>query len=117
MAGGTTDIARELRAALSGEVLVAGDGGYDDARRISNGAVDHRPAVIVRCQTTADVQAAVRAARKHGMALSVRGGGHDWAGRSIGDGALVVDLTRMQDVAIDAAQRTADIGGAPPPAR
>ncbi|MFF2554974.1 FAD-binding oxidoreductase [Nocardia sp. NPDC058058] len=66
-----------------------------------NAQVRSRPAVVVRCQTTADVQATVRAAQSANLPLSVRGGGHDWAGGSIRDGGVVVDLTTMREVVID----------------
>ncbi|WP_338760952.1 FAD-binding oxidoreductase [Nocardia vulneris] len=72
----------------------------DAAATVWNGAVTNRPALIVRCETTADVQHAVHAARESGLALSVRGGGHDWAGRAIRPGGLVIDLTRMRQVSV-----------------
>src|SRR5215470_2111463 len=94
----------------SGQVLVSG-GDYELARTIWNGAVDHRPAVIVRCQTVADVQAAVRAAADYDVPLSVRGGGHDWAGRALCDGGLVIDLTGMRRVRVDPIARVATVAG------
>lgn len=72
----------------------------DASAAVWNGAVTHRPEVIVRCETTADVQHAIRAARESGLPLSVRGGGHDWAGRAIRPEGLVVDLTRMRQVSV-----------------
>jgi FAD/FMN-containing dehydrogenase len=80
-----------------------------DAAALWNGAVQHRPALVVRCETTADVQLAVHAARDFGLPLSVRGGGHDWAGSAVRPGGLVVDLTRMRQVAVDG--RVATVGG------
>ncbi len=74
-----------------------------------NGAVQHRPALVARCETTADVQLAVRTARDSGLPLSVRGGGHDWAGRAFRPGGLVVDLTRARRVTVDA--RVATVAG------
>jgi hypothetical protein len=65
----------------------------------------------MRCQTHADVQAAVRAARTHGLPLSVRGGGHDWAGRALRDGGLVIDLSGMREVMLDSAARVATVAG------
>ena len=67
---------RQLRASLRGTVLAAADAPYDAARQIWNGAVDHRPALIARCEDDQDIATAVRAARAHGLPLSVRGGGH-----------------------------------------
>ena len=98
---------RQLRASLRGTVLAAADAPYDAARQIWNGAVDHRPALIARCEDDQDIATAVRAARVHGLPLSVRGGGHDWAGRALRDGGLVLDLSAMRGVTIDPAARTA----------
>src|SRR5262249_17433679 len=91
-------------------VLVSGLA-YDESLRIWNGAVKHRPAVIVRCETAADVQAAVVVARRYQLPLSVRGGGHDWAGRSLRHDGLVIDLTGMRQVAVDVGSRIATVGG------
>ena len=99
--------ARQLRASLRGTVLAAGDAPYDTARQVWNGAVDHRPALIARCQDGKDITAAVRAAREHALPLSVRGGGHDWAGRALRDGGLVLDLSAMRGVTVDPAAGTA----------
>src|SRR5215813_14242339 len=101
----------QLRAAITGSVLSAADLPYESARRIWNGAVDNHPAFIARCAGVEDLQAAVRIAREHGLPLSVRGGGHDWAGRSVREGALVVDLSGMRRVTIDAAARVAHVEG------
>ena len=91
-----------------GQVLVSGLA-IDAARRVWNGAVDHRPALIVRPWTPGDVQAAVRAAREHQLPLSVLGGGHDWADRAVRPGGLVIDLSQMRRVTIDARTRTATV--------
>jgi FAD/FMN-containing dehydrogenase len=69
--------------------------------------VDRRPAVIVRCRDARDVAAAIRTAREHGLSLSVRGGGHDWAGRALTDGGVVVDLSVMRAVTVDLSSCTA----------
>ena len=99
--------ARQLRACLRGDVLAAADPGYDTARRIWNGAIDRRPALIARCADGQDVVAAVRAAREHDLPLSVRGGGHDWAGRALREGGLVLDLSAQRGVTVDPAAGTA----------
>ncbi|MFI7011955.1 FAD-binding oxidoreductase [Streptomyces sp. NPDC050145] len=109
--GETAAAERELRSALRGTVLVATDPSYDGARRIWNGAVEHRPAVIVRCADGRDVPAAVRIAREHGLPLSVRGGGHDWSGRALREGGVVLDLSALRGVALDPAAGTAEIQG------
>ena len=99
--------ARRLRSSLRGTVVAAADAPYDTARQIWNGAVGHRPALIARCADDQDVAAAIGAAREHGLPLSVRGGGHDWAGRALRDGGVVLDLSAMRAVTVDPATRTA----------
>lgn len=83
----------------------------DGAPFIWNAAVRHRPALVVRPRTAADVQEAVRVARDHGIPLSVLGGGHDWAGRALRDGGLVIDLSGMRSVTVDAGAGVATVGG------
>jgi len=92
---------QELRAALRGEVISAEDETYDEARRIWNGMIDKRPALIARCTGAADVIAAVDFAREHGVPLSVRGGGHNVAGKALCDDGLVIDLSPMRAVHVD----------------
>jgi FAD/FMN-containing dehydrogenase len=91
----------------SNKVLTAGNA-FEEARQIWNAAVTHRPLVIVLCETTSDVVWCVRLAVEFGLRLSVRGGGHDWAGRAI-QGELVVDLTQMRTISIDG--QVATVGG------
>jgi FAD/FMN-containing dehydrogenase len=107
----STTMATELRRGLRGAVWEQGDDGYDDARTVWNGAVDHRPAVVARCADAADVRTALQAARRHEVAVSVRGGGHDWGGRAIREGGVVLDLSAMRGVRIDPAGGFADIQG------
>lgn len=101
----------QLRQGMAGEVLVAGDAGYDDARRVWNAQIDRRPAVIARCTTATDVSAAIRFAVTQGLELSVRGGGHSISGASVVDDGLMVDLSRMNEVSVDPAARRARAGG------
>jgi FAD/FMN-containing dehydrogenase len=96
---------------FSGELLLPGAPGYEDARRVHNGMIDKHPALIARCRDTADVAAAVDAARESGAELSVRGGGHNVAGRAVTDSGVMVDLALMRDVAVDPARRLARAGG------
>src|SRR5580692_11120157 len=100
--------ARGLRAVMRGSVALQGDYDYVQTRRIWNGAVQHQPALFARCETPADVQAGVRSAREHGFPLSVRGGGHDWAGRALCHQGFVIDLSPMKrvDVSLDASVAT-----------
>ena len=95
-----------LQSAVSGGVLQPGDGGYEDARRIHNGLIDRKPALIARCQNTADVADAVRFARAEGLDICVRGGGHNVAGRAVADGALMIDLSPMKGIHVDPEART-----------
>lgn len=97
----------DFRAALRGQVLAAGDGGYDAARRIWNGIFDQHPALIARCADAGDVARAVDFARTHGLLLAVRGGGHSLSGQSVCEGGLMLDLSAMRAVLVDAAKRVA----------
>lgn len=105
------NIAEELRATLSGDVVLPSDESYDETRRVWNRAVQHRPAMMALCERVTDVEAAVRVARRHGLPLSVRGGGHDWLGRAVRHEGLVLDLTRMRGVVVDPHSRVATVAG------
>ena len=94
-----------------GQLLYPNDPGYDDARAIRNGLIDRRPALIARCQDTADVVAAVNLARDRGLLLSIRGGGHNVAGNAVNDGGLVIDLSAMRSVVVDPETVTARVQG------
>jgi len=96
-----------LASQLQGSILDARDAGYDDARAIWNGMVDRRPGLIMRCMTATDVVSAVRFARDNGLLVSVRGGGHGIAGNAVCDGGLMIDLSQMKSVRIDAAAQRA----------
>ena len=91
----------DLSAEITGSVLGPQDAGYDAARAVHNGLVDRRPALIVRCRTTHDVVAALAFARRAGLEVSIRGGGHNVAGRAVTDGGLMIDLAEMKAIAID----------------
>jgi FAD/FMN-containing dehydrogenase len=106
--GGNLD---ELRRAVAGVVLGPAEEGYDAARVCFNALVDRRPAVIVQCQSAADVAAAFDFARAHGLEVAVRGGGHNPAGHCILDNGLVIDLSRMLRVEVDAEARVARAEG------
>ncbi|MBB3176193.1 FAD-binding oxidoreductase [Variovorax sp. Sphag1AA] len=97
-------------AQIKGGVLRMGDAAYDEARKIWNATVDRRPALIAKCTSTADVQAGVQFATKHRMLLSVRGGGHHIAGNAVAEGGLMLDMSSMKTVDVDAAKRTARVG-------
>ena len=96
-----------LRDFVHGPVIGPGENGYDEARSIWNGAIDRRPAGIVRCAGVADVAAAVRYARERDLLVAVRSGGHGVGGHALCDGGLVVDLSPMRGIRVDPAARTA----------
>jgi FAD/FMN-containing dehydrogenase len=102
---------RSLRAQLDGTLLDPADVGYDSARRVFNRLFDRRPALIARCRNAGDVAHCIRFAREHGLLLSVRGGGHSIAGYSVCDGGLVIDLSPMRSVEVDAISHRARVGG------
>lgn len=94
-----------LRERLAGSILLPTDPAYEDARRVWNGTIDRRPALIARCAGVADVMAGVEFARQRGLPLSVRGGGHNVAGTALVDGGLVLDLSPMKGIRVDPAAR------------
>ena len=95
-----------LQSQLRGEVLQPGDESYDKARKVWNGMIDKKPALIVRCASADDVVAVVSFARENGILLAVRGGGHNVAGTAVADGGLVVDLSPMKGVQVDPERHT-----------
>jgi FAD/FMN-containing dehydrogenase len=98
---------QNFAAGLRGPLLRPGDGGYDEARKVWNGMIDRRPALIARCAGVADVIAAVRFARTHEILVSVRGGGHNITGNAVCEGGLMIDLSPMKSVRVDPLKRTA----------
>ncbi|TMC68303.1 MAG: FAD-dependent oxidoreductase, partial [Chloroflexi bacterium] len=84
---------RALGPQFSGALLIPGDDGYEEARRVHNGLIDKRPAVIARCRGAADVVDALMFARENGLEVSVRGGGHNVAGRAVCEGGVMIDLS------------------------
>jgi FAD/FMN-containing dehydrogenase len=92
---------------LRGRLVQPGNGEYDEARRVWNGMIDRRPALIARCAGAGDVMAAVRFARDHRLLVSVKGGGHNITGNAVCEGGLMIDLSPMKSVRVDPAQRTA----------
>jgi FAD/FMN-containing dehydrogenase len=95
-----------LAAELSGTVLRPGDDRYESARRVHNGLIDKRPALIARCRGAADVSAAVGFAHAAGLEISIRGGGHSIAGRCVTDGGLMIDLAEMKGIYVDPRAQT-----------
>jgi FAD/FMN-containing dehydrogenase len=101
----------EFRAQVAGRVIDESDPDYNSARSVWHGAVDHRPAVIVRCAGPDDVAAAIAFARAQGLEISVRGGGHNPWGVAIAEDGLVIDLSDLRTVSVDPSTRTAWCGG------
>lgn len=98
--------AADLGASFGGQLLKPADQGYDEARKVHNGLVDKRPALIARCRSVADVVDAVALATKLGLEVAVRGGGHNVAGRATIDGGIMIDLSPMKGVRVDPVGRT-----------
>ena len=100
-----------LRSTIGGQAVLDGDDGYEAGRRVWNGVIDKRPALIVKCAGPADVIAAVNFARDRALPVSVRGGGHNVAGTAICDAGVVIDLSAMDGVRVDAGAQTARVEG------
>jgi FAD/FMN-containing dehydrogenase len=100
------DAVENLKGQIQGDVLLPSDDDYDQARKIWNGMIDKRPALIVRCTGPADVIDAVKFARTHNILVSVRGGGHNVAGNALVDDGMVIDLSRMRGIHVDPKSRT-----------
>lgn len=100
-----------LREVFRGELVGAADPGYDAARRVWNGNIDRRPALVARCHGVADVRQAVSFARAEGLLVSVRGGGHSAPGYGTNDGGLVIDLSAMKGIHVDPGARIARAEG------
>jgi FAD/FMN-containing dehydrogenase len=100
-----------LNANLHGPLLRPGDAAYDEARKVWNGMIDRRPALIARCAGVADVIAVVKFARTHEVLVSVRGGGHNFPGNAVCEGGLMIDLAGMRSVRVDPVRRTARAEG------
>lgn len=102
---------RAFAGEFGGELLRPGDAGYEETRRVWNGMIEKRPALIARCAGRDDVVAAVNLARENELLLSVRGGGHNVAGQATNDGGLVIDLSPMNDVEVDPGRGLVRAGG------
>lgn len=101
------DFAKEF----SGSLILPGDREYDEARRLWNGLYDKYPAGIAKCSNSSEVRQAVKFVRENELLFSVRGGGHDYAGNSVCDNGLVIDLSLMNKVEVDAGKKTAQVEG------
>src|SRR5215471_10795102 len=97
---------QKFRPSLRGSSFCPGEPGYDATRSIPNAMIDRRPALIVRCSGAADVIDCVRFAREQDALVSVRGGGHSVAGKSVCDGGVMIDLSAMKGIRVDPAKKT-----------
>ena len=102
---------QELRARFRGELITPADAGYEAARKVYNGMIDRRPALIARCADVADVIAGVHFAREKNLLLAVRGGGHNGPGLGVCDDGLVIDLSRLKGIRVDPRNNTVRVGG------
>ncbi len=109
------DRLKALAATFSGVLLRPGDDGYEEARRIHNGLIDKRPALIARCLGIADIVEALGFARDSGLEVSVRGGGHNVAGRAVTDDGVMIDPSPMKGIHVDPKTRTGPPPGTPDP--
>ena len=100
----------EFRSRFRGTVLAPGDNGYDESRKVYNGMIDRKPALIAQCADVADVITAVRMAKTNGLRVSIRGGGHNAAGLGVCDDGLVIDLAPMRYVRVDPSSRHVLVG-------
>ena len=97
--------------AIFGRGFGGSDPGYDAARAIHNGLIDKRPALIAKCLNSADIADAVRFGRSEGLEISVRGGGHNPAGKAVTSGGLMIDLAPMRGTYVDPVRRRARVQG------
>ena len=101
----------ELSKSFLGVLYTPQSAGYNEARKIHNGMIDRKPSLIAQCKGMADIADAVRFARANDLEISVRGGGHNVGGRAVADDCLMIDLSLMKSVHVDAAKRTAKSSG------
>jgi len=111
MAKLAVDQVAKLRADMDGPVIVAENSDFDDARRVYNAGIDRYPAAIARCESAADVAAAVAFARAQGLEVSVRGGAHNTAGTAVCNDGLMIDLSQLNEVSVDPDGLRVSVGG------
>jgi FAD/FMN-containing dehydrogenase len=100
-----------LRAAMDGPVILPGDSGYDDVRRVWNADIDRQPRAIAQCTSAGDVSAAVRSAQDLGLEIAVRGGAHSMPGHSVCNDGMMIDLSRLNQVTVDPDAKRARVQG------
>jgi FAD/FMN-containing dehydrogenase len=102
-------VVQALEGVFAGQLVAPGDAQYETARRVWNGMVDRRPAVVARCASEGDIAAAISVAVEHELQLAVRGGGHNVAGNAVCDGGVVVDLSALKQIEVDPVRRVARV--------
>ena len=107
----TTDLIQSFKNSLQGELVLPSDSNYEEVRKVHNGMIDKRPAMIAQCTSIADVQACVRFAKENKILLCIRGGGHNAGGLGIADDALVIDLSLMKDIQVNKDAKTVKVQG------
>lgn len=105
------DTLETIAGGFGGEIFEPNETGYDQARGVWNGMIDRRPAIIARCRNADDVQAAVKLAAAKDLPISIRGGGHNVGGHAVGDDGVMIDLSLMRGVEVDAERRIALVDG------
>lgn len=105
----TTQNLGKFKSEIKGTVVLPGDTDYDEVRKIWNAMIDRRPAVIVRCADSGDVQRAIAFARDHGLELSIRGAGHNIAGNALVEGGLVIDLSTLRNIRVEVDRKRAHV--------
>jgi len=107
----STGVVDRLRDNMRGELITPTDLQYETARKLWNGMIDKKPALIARCACVADVIRTVNFSKEHNLFFSIRGGGHNVAGTAIAEGGLVIDLSAMRNVRVDPEKRVAHAEG------
>ena len=102
---------QNFKATLRGALITPQDASYDEARKVYNAMIDKHPALIAQCVDTADVVAAINFGRENNLTIAIRGGGHNGAGLGLCEDGLVVDLSRMRGIRVDAQARTVRVEG------
>jgi FAD/FMN-containing dehydrogenase len=100
-------VIEDFAGRLPGRALTPAHADFDEVRKVYNGMIDHKPALIVQCRDTSDVADAVRLARTHDIPISVRGGGHNFAGKAVLEGGLMIDLSGMKEISVDIGRQIA----------
>ena len=107
----TVELIESLRTSIRGEMILPSNATYDSMRKVYNGMIDRHPAMIIRCKDAQDVFVCVNFARKNNLRLAVRGGGHNAAGLGVCDDGLVIDLSLINDIQVNAVDKTVRAGG------